>query len=234
MLGFVGIEREYFLTTSSNLIAPRAEDFLQAINDPQWTHELSICQVEDRTKPLRAVKEIKKALETHNEQGGNVAKKLGLRLSTIEVAKEEMPFTIYPDPSYSRMLSQISEEQLRAACRITATHLHFGMPNIETAIRASNLLQEHFDHLCEIGDHSQGERLLLYKIVAKNWRPPYYRDGKHFFEVAQEQQFAEDPYDCLHLVRISAYGTIELRMFGVTKDLDEVCGWVDKTRKFIK
>jgi len=234
MVGFVGIERERFLTTvEDGIFVPRAKDFLSAINNSRWTYELSACQVEDRTNPLKDTQEIKKALHENDCRGQTIAKQLGLCLRTVEAVKDGMPLAVYPDPRYLRIKSEVTRECLSAACRVAATHLHFGMPDIDTAIQVANLLRKHLKFLCGIGDHSNGERLQLYKTMALCWMPPHYRDEKHFFEVACKEGFVENPRDCWHLIRISIHGTVELRMFGVTEDLDEICAWIRIVREII-
>lgn len=233
MKWFVGIERERFLINSNGLFVPRAAEFLSLINNSLWTYELSACQVEDRTNPFKDIRKIKKALAENDSSGKAVAKKFGLRLQTIEVGPEDMPLVIYPDSRYLRIVKDISQERLSAGCRVASIQLHFGMPNLETAIETANALTEHLFSLCQIGDHSQGQRLTLYKKMATNWQPPDYRNGEHFFEVARQQGFAKNPRNCWHLIRISIHGTVELRMFGVTEDLEEISSWIKTVRKII-
>ncbi len=234
MTAFVGIERERFLSDSSGRLMPVADRFLSEIGDTLWTHELSACQVEDRTNPLTHLEDIKSAIQVNNEQGKRIAKKMGLHLRTIEVASEHMSLDVYPEPRYLRIKNSLTREQLSAACRVTGTHLHFGMPNLETAISVVNCLREHIEALSILGDHSNGERLQLYRIVAPIWEPPCYQGENHFFEVACEQKFADNPRNCWHLVRISIHGTVELRMLGATDDLEEICQWITMIREIIK
>ena len=234
MDGMVGVERERFLTTQDSVLVPRAKDFLSAISNFRWTYEISACQVEDRTNPLENIGEIRRALAENDHRGQTIAKQLGLCLRTIEVAEEGMSLIIYPDPRYLKIKSKITREQLSAACRVTGTHLHFGISDMERAIQVSNLLRQHIDFFCKLGDHSSGERLRLYKIVAKQSSPPYYQSAQHFFEVARKEMFLENPRNCWHLIRLSMCGTVELRMFGVTENIDEVCQWIHIVKEIIK
>ena len=233
MTGFVGVERERFLSKGAKIV-PRAEEFLAIIKDPLWTYELSACQIEDRTPPLQGINKIKEALKTNDCRGQVIASRLGLDISTLEVAGKGMPLTVYPEPRYLRIKTQISQESLSAACRVTATHFHFGMPDLLTAIRVANMLRRHLNYFCDLGDHSNGERLRLYKKMATHWEPPHYKNSQHFFAVAKNQRFMENLRDCWHLIRISKHGTVELRMFGVTEDLNEICGWIETIRDLIK
>ncbi|MFC1656754.1 hypothetical protein ACFL14_02240 [Patescibacteria group bacterium] len=234
LVGCVGVERERFLINGDLNIVPRAFDFLQLINDFEtWTYELSACQVEDRTKPLRSVCQIKEAMFLNEITGLKIAKELGLGFAVYEVAGEKMPLDVYPDPRYLEIKSTITPDRLSAACRVTATHFHIGMPNLLTAIHVSNYLRKYIELFSGIGDHSNGIRLGLYKEMAKDWNPPFYENEEHYFEVARKGGHVSNSRDCWHLIRISKYGTVELRMFGVTEDLDEICSWITDVTKII-
>lgn len=233
MTGLVGIERERFLKDSNDLIVPRSQEFLLKMNDNRWTYELSACQVEDRTNPCKSISKIEKAMTYNDGIGHMTAKEKELFFCNIEVADENMPLDIYPNPRYIQIASQISRERLSAACRVAGTHLHFGMPDLESSIRAANLLREKLDYFCSIGDHSHGERLRLYKIMAQKWEPPYYESTQHFFEIARKEGFVENPRECWNLIRISIHGSIELRMFGSTEDTNEICHWIELVKKII-
>lgn len=232
--GYIGIEREYFLTAlDRKVFLPIAKDFLSKINDPRWTYELSACQVEARIDPLKNIKEVKKSLAKNDNYGQNIANSLNARLSIIEVAEKTMPLAVYPNPRYLKIKKSFNREILSAACRVTATHLHFGMPNLQTAIQTNNLLRRKIKYFCDLGDHSKGKRLELYKAVAEHWNPPHYRNTKHFIEIAKKEGFIKNPRDCWHFIRISKYGTIELRMFGATENLKEICEWIKIVQEII-
>ena len=233
--GYIGLERERFLRDErSRLLVPRSALFLQAIGDPLWTFELSACQVEDRTKPRKTKKGILNALKENDIAGYGVAERLRLLLCADEVAEENMPLDIYPDSRYQSIVKSLPKNILLAACRVTGTHIHIGAQNLEHAIEMHNNLQRHISEFCAVGDHSDGERLRLYKEMAPNWHPPHYRSVEHLFQVAQAEKFVENPRDCWHLVRISIHGTVELRMFGVTENLEEVLGWISLVKKRTK
>jgi gamma-glutamyl:cysteine ligase YbdK (ATP-grasp superfamily) len=231
--GYVGIERERFLMASDGLCIPRSAEFLALIRDARWTYELSACQVEDRTRLQKDLSAIKLELLENDNNGHGVGAKLGLRLVHQEVADRDMPLNVYPDPRSLRIASEISKEQLRAACRVTGTHLHFGTRSMKHAIALHNALVPHVEELCRLGDHSNGERIKIYKIMATNWKPLMYEGPQHFYARAQDQGFAENPRNCWHLIRISTHGTVELRMFGVTDHIDEVLSWISHVRTIV-
>jgi len=165
-------------------------------------------------------------LENDNN-GAMAARSIGLRLQAMETAPSNMSLEIYPDPRYLRIASSIPRRMLRAACRVAGTHVHVGVPSIETALALSNSLREQMSDLIDMGDGSQGKRIALYKKMARNWDPPHYDSPEHYFEVASSQGFAANPRDCWHLIRINPKGTVECRMFGATPFVDETLYWVE-------
>jgi len=218
----IGIERERFIVNHDGLVVPKAKEFLEAINDPLWTNELSACQVEDRTAPNDDIGRVFMALKRNDEGGQKIAKKTRLALAKMEVGPPDMPTKIFPSDRYRQIKQSVSPEQLLAACRVAGTHVHIGMANLKECITAYNILRKYLDYFCKLGDHSNGERLRLYKTMAKNWVPPEIKDAENFFEIAEKNSFVEDPRNCHWLIRISAHGTVELRMFGSYNYLSEV------------
>lgn len=232
--GLIGVEREYFLISTDGIPVPGTADFLKKINDKKWTYELSACQVEVRTHPEKKLENIRTQLIQNDQKGRAVANKLGMNLCNIEVAPKNMSLDVYPDPHYVKIAKTIPQEKLKAACRVAATHIHIGMPDLETAIKSANHLRNYMDYLCRLGDHSDGKRLQLYKKMAIDWIPMCYKNTTHLFEVAKKQGFADNPRDCYHLIRISIHGTVELRMFGVTENVDEIMNWLAKIQTILK
>lgn len=250
--GHVGVEREFFLTqecngsyqyqawmgigwSSETHYVPRSPDFLAAINDPAWTYELSACQVEHRTDPNFELADIRSALTKGLVRGRRVAESLGLRLDAVEVAPDTMPLDIYPhDARYAAIAKTLPRPVRSAACRVTGTHFHVGCASADEALAVHNALVPHLDRLAVLGDHSKGERIRLYKMMATNWQSPLYDSAEHFDAVAKEQGFADSLRNCWHLIRISRHGTVELRMFGMTDDVDENVAWVKEVRKILR
>lgn len=238
--GHVGVEREFFLTnecvgsSSATRFAARSPDFLAAISDPAWTYELSACQVEHRTDPNFELADIRSALQRGLVRGRRAATSLGLRLSAVEVAPDTMPYAIYPhDARYAAIAATIPAHVLSAACRVTGTHFHVGCASADEALAVHNALVPHLDRLAVLGDHSAGERIRLYKMMATNWQSPHYDSAEHFDAVAREQGFADNLRNCWHLIRISRHGTVELRMFGMTDSIDENIAWVEAIRDIL-
>lgn len=231
LAGCLGVEREYFLTNRKGRPMPNSPAFLALVSDPAWTYELSACQVEHRTKPHRNIEDLFMDLEQGQIAGRSAAGAIGCRLAAMEVAPENMPLDVYPfSDRYLEIAGRLPKEILAAACRVTGTHVHYGVASIEDAIYVHNRLRDRLDAFAIIGDHSKGERSRLYKMMAPNWFPPRYESVSQFYETAVAQGFADNPRNCWHLVRISRHGTVELRAFGVTDDVRETLAWCEAVR----
>lgn len=220
----VGIERECFITRDG-VIVPEAPRLLSLLPHPRFSYELSACQLEERIGPceirdvgngLRQVPELTAAL-----------RKLGLQVLHQELAPCDMPLDIYPDPTgrYQRIVETISADLLRAACRVAATHVHVGMPDREVAVRVHDRVLPALGRLCSLGDRSQGRRLQVYRVMARDWEPKPLGSWKTYRSLAREKGFFRDPRQCWRLIRISVHGTIEFRMFGATGNLQEIESW---------
>ena len=233
LIGARGIEREFVLVDQDGIPVPRGQEFLTRVDDERWTFELSACQVEHRTRPHISRDALREDLIAGQSQGQRVVEQLGLRLVAMEVTPEHLPLYVTPNERYRDMTKELSPLDLKNASRVAGVHIHRGAGNIEHALYIYNRVVERFDNLLQRGDHSAGERVRLYSSVVSNWRPPFYKSPRHFYEVACEQNFAEKPRRCLHLIRMSEYGTVELRTFGATESVDEVLGWADEVERII-
>jgi len=250
---YVGVERECFLCDESGKIVPVAPQVLSClekfipspscfVGSDSWEspkdfgYELSACQLESRVGPCR-LHRLAQELRSNDKEVQVIERKpthqaLGktwpwFSRLFIEVGPEDIPLDVYPDPSgrYKRITKKMPREILLAACRVIGTHVHIGMPDHETALRVYNEVIRDTDMLCEKGDGSNGKRLEIYKVMAKNWNPPFYVDWDSFYQAAVRGGFTEDPRRCWTLIRISVHGTIEFRMFGATASIEKVVSW---------
>lgn len=237
----VGIERECFVTDMNGHIVPKAPLIIEHVRKNGWRtdhlpnrtnpgdmlgYELSACQIETRTNPCE-ITEILSALQLPDTGLRNVLDELNLRPLHLEVAPDDMPLDVYPDPTgrYAEITRTMPREVLLAACQVTGTHVHIGMPDHETALHVYNRLVGHCGALCRLGDGSSGRRLEIYCKVAPERDPPIYEDWQKFLDVANAKGFANNPRDCWTLIRISVHGTIEFRMFGSTDSLNKIERW---------
>lgn len=241
----IGIEREWFITDQDGRIQPLAPTILGtcftikngkhgnklaiAQSDRDYGYELSACQIENRIGPCH-ITYVRHALEQQELLLIVKERELNFRRSYYEVAPADMPLDIYPDPAgrYQKITAKMSPEVLGAACRVTGTHIHVGLPDHDTALRVYNHAINYCDELCALGDHSSGERLKLYMVVAPDCQPVSYPSWEAYYQYADRIGFATEPRNCWHLIRLSKNGTIEFRNFGATADLDEICGWAKR------
>lgn len=225
----VGVERECFLLNKSGQIAPLAVQVFENLPDQtRFGYELSACQLEDRIGPC-VINNLRSGINENEIEIKKAEAITGFTRLFCEVAPENMPLDIYPDPTgrYQRISKTLPKRVLVAACRVTGVHVHIGMPDHETALRVYNKVISHYDALCQMGDGSGGARLELYHLMAPNHVPCFYESWDEFCAEAQKDGFVEDPRKCWRLIRISVHGTIEFRMFGSTSDIDKIVTWAE-------
>ena len=233
--GCVAVEREFLLRDQGTAFAvPKAKavhDILeQGPMDRYFCYELSACQYEAKTGPI-LVRDVASKLHDLSGELDSVLDQLGLFADHLPVAEADMPLDVYPDPDgrYQEIASSMSREKLRAACRVMAVHGHFGMSDMETAIRVYNYLVEHIDDLIEMGNLSNGERMRLYRVVQPNSTPTPIRDEDHLFEMAVKQKFYKNLRDWWYLIRITRFGTVEVRVFDTTDNNHMIQDWMSYT-----
>lgn len=230
--GFVGVEREQFLVGKDGRILAAAPQFLQALETierpalVQTGFELSACQIESKIGPC-GIAELRTHLISAERYLEAADQKLGIARINLEVAPEDMPLTVFPDPSgrYQAITASMPTPILRAACRVAATHIHVGVSNIDHAIQAYNRAINSTSILMDLGDHSNGARIALYKTMAPKWEPKPFASPEDFSSRAEEIGYAHDPRSCWTVIRISKHGTVEFRMFGATSSIDKIVHW---------
>ncbi len=231
LAGRVGVECERFITDQQGILVPRAFEVLEMARrlDPEhkdrYVHELSACQAEV-TSDACSIDRIVNDIRQRERVIAQTLEVLGLRQAFVPVAPDDMPLDIYPDARYTEIAGGMSEDQRRRACRVAAVHVHVGMPDPYTALCVYNEVIKHTDRLCALGDRSNGERLRIYRKMNLGCMPQPFESWAHFFEIAREGGFAEDPKKCWTLIRISIHGTIEFRMFDTTASLEDILMWV--------
>jgi|SRR3989344_6135215 len=247
----VGVERECFIADDRGRIVPKAPLVIQHVKNSGWHdrcnegtricpgdligYELSACQIETRTIPT-CVSSLRSELEWPDRELGRSLQELNLKPLHIDVAPDDMPLDVYPDPTgrYAAITQNMSREVLLAACQVAGTHVHIGMPDHETALRVYNRLTEHNEELCQYGGGLCGKRLEIYRKVAPNREPPVYANWTAFLDAANAKGFADNPRNCWTLIRISVHGTIEFRMFGATDSIDRIVEWADHCHRLCR
>ena len=232
----IGMEREYFLIDAQGSIVPQTTAVLETLNDPfGWGPELLNGQIECRTHPQHDFNALKHNLLALDNVGEVAVLGLGLRFWRTEVAPADIGYNIYPDVRYAKIVANIlTQQQTRAACRVAGTHVHVGIGDMDEAIAVYNALASESERLSQLGDHSDGERLKLYRTVQPQCNPPLYENAQAFYESATARGFLQNPRGCYDLVRISVRGTVEVRVFGISPHIDEQVMWAEEVRKIAK
>ncbi len=237
--GWVGIEREQFvIDPATGAIIPASQQYLQCISGFNgivdvtrfnFGYELSACQLESKIGPC-VLQEVSTSLHECEEILRSADRLLSLGRVNCELAPENMPLDIYPDPTgrYQTITKKMPTEVLSAACRVAATHIHIGMPDMNTAIEAYNNAISHVDGLIKAGDGSNGQRMLLYHTMARRSRPAPIASPSDLYEDAVRNGFVDDPRQCWTLIRISVHGTLEFRMFGATDSIESIDIWAHR------
>lgn len=232
--GYVGVEWEVFVTDQAGRVVPSSAQILEALKGnccaDQVGYELSACQVELRTKPVKLAG-LKEALVECREALTQASAKVGLQIAYMELAPSDIPLDVYPDPRYLEIKSRLSVETLRAGCRVAGVHVHVGMPDYATALRTYRHVLPYVPHLVMLGDRSEGERMRLYRSMTPESDPPDIQSWEHLYEYACARGWVNDPRSWWSLVRISKHGTIEFRVFGSTDDINQIFNWANLCHK---
>lgn len=238
--GFLGVEVEYGLFQMGRP-APLSPNFMALVEPKErgkWVMELPAWQVEYATPPCQELSELREHLGEAIREGREVASMLGTKLRACEVAPDERRTYIpSPKPRYQGITSELPKRQWGPGCRVAGTHVHYGCRNLEHALEVHNRLAEEVEHFCELGAHPPNEgpsRLELYREMAPVAEPPVYDSVDEWRQRAQDKGFASNLGDCWHLVRISAYGTVEVRCFGITLELSELVGYAEDVRRIAR
>jgi len=235
-VGFVGVEREQFtINPKTATIIPASCKYLDSIATRdgeidktrfRFGYELSACQLESKIGPC-PMKDLGCWLRECDDVLSCLDRELGLGRINAELAIEDMPLDIYPDPTgrYQRITQNMPREVLSAACRVAATHVHIGMPDLAPAVEVYNNSIGHTDALIALGDHSAGKRMELYRVMAARHYPESILSVDEYYQRALSEGFIKDPRTCWALIRISIHGTVEFRMFGATDSIDQIVEW---------
>jgi hypothetical protein len=201
-----------------------------------WTYEFSACQVEARTEPKASLRSIRGELEWHERIGRKAAVAINTELTRMEVAPADMPMDHSIDARYKHLAKVIPPDVLLAAFRVAGTHFHLGMSCLEEAIDVHDALCACLPDIIAMGDHSHGERIGLYHQVVSWAMPeryvpvigtsPIYGSASGWLDYLTLSQVSE-LRSCWDLIRITPYGTVELRALGIAQSFDEILSWVE-------
>jgi len=221
--GYIGAEREFFIRNELGVIVPGVIRMLEALqSDVRFSPEVPACQIEDKLQsPVLTFDEFVQAIHAIEERYEYAKAQTGLGRVLIEYAPDTMPLDIYPDPRYQHFQETKTREQLLAMCRIAATHFHIGCKDYHHMLKCYNAAIDSFDDMLAWCDYSGGKRIATYKQATPYWRPGPIDSLEHHYQIACERGYNMDIGNDHQLIRMTRYGTIELRMFGVAPGLEE-------------
>jgi len=224
--GLVGCEREFFIHTMRGQLVPVAPILYPHLEELGCGYELSACQLEMRVGP-DSLNTFCQSINRMRIQVESKCLEYRFKPCYESIAPDDMSLKVYPDPTgrYESIAKSMPTDKLLAACRITGTHIHIGMPDIETALKVHDNLVEHTGELIRIGDLTNGERIRIYKIVTPNYLPMRLLNVTNMVDMYEKENCIDDPRSWWKLIRISKHGTIEFRMFDNTDDDQQVLLW---------
>jgi len=231
LVGYVAVEIECYITDLNGVVIPRGHDIgIELTNssplEPVGTFggDLPRCQLEYRTGPTRIFELVPRleALETRIKRAEEL---FGFR-RIYKGYLPGVPLDVSPVERYQRIAKAIPVDLLRAACEVAATHVHIGMPNMETAIRAYNhSIGSPLKSLIE--RYATEERIDTYAKMAQSSGkdahiPPHLDSVGDLFQLAERLGFVNDLKSWWGLIRITRWGTIEFRMADSTNDIAKI------------
>lgn len=227
--GKCGVEVELF-TAKNNLIVPAAPEVMARLQDtelaPWFSPEFSACQIEFKTPPVYP-EDMHAALIERQTLLHRILKEMQLEPLYAPIAPENMPLDIYPLERYTKEIApSLTREQLLSAFRVAGLHIHYGTHDMYHALYLYNKLAEHFSQLLTFGDKSNGARRAVYRKAASDWQPARFADLRDLYQYACEHGFTEDLRRWWSELRISHFGTVELRSPDTTPDMAEAATWV--------
>lgn len=211
--GYVGIELEGFCFRDGR-IAPIAEEVLGTLpNDGRFTYELSACQIELRVGPCATVEDLGHELQNTRALLARAEAQHNFKIEFVPLAPATMPLDVFPNPRYANITRHLSEERLRAACRVAALHVHVGMSGHDLALAVHN--QALVSVPLYMRSYMSQERRAVYEVMAPGSEPVVLRDWDHFETLVREGQpnaDVLDPRGYYKFLRVSKHGTLELRV----------------------
>lgn len=233
----IGVERERFIVSRADgkivpaigTLLPKVQCEAEKRGLPAnlFGYELFAGQIEDRTSPCDSLPMLRDALIANDSVMDDVASQDGLAFDFSEFVEENQIASLEVNPfdqRHKNIWQAISPERKLAASIVAAVHIHLAV----TESRAIQLLnacrREAIERLAKIGDHSNGKRMAAYSTMAQtDGIPPIFSDFQKVMKYIDEHGGEKNVWD---LVRYKpSTKTIEFRMFGATKSVEEIIGY---------
>lgn len=238
----IGIERERFIVRNGKVV-PEIGKLLptvkrlaqeQGISPELFGHELFAGQIEDRTPPCGSLDGLREALTRNDQILKKGALEHGLEFDFSEWVQDSQIGELVVNPFDQRhkgIWRAMSQEKRLAASRVAAVQIHIATTPAQ-AVKLINLCnRETVAHLSEIGDHSNGQRLASYKIVTQSDSiPPRFSSLAELLEYIARNGGERNVWDFIRYKPSTR--TIEFRMFGTTRSVEEIIGYVRECLSF--
>lgn len=237
MKATIGVERERFIVSrvdnkivpAIGILLPKVQNTAEKRGLPAslFGYELFAGQIEDRTLPCDSLPMLKDALVINDSVMEEVASQDGLAFDFSEFVEESQIASLEVNPfdqRHQKIWQSISPERKLAASIVAAVHIHLAVTE-EMAVRLMNVCRkETIERLSKIGDHSNGKRMIAYATMAQtDGIPPIFSDFEKVGKYIDEHGGEKNVWD---LVRYKpSTRTVEFRMFGATKSVEEVIGY---------
>jgi len=234
----IGVERERFICDSRGKIVPEIGNLLPIVlevarsfelTDYLFGYELYAGQIEDRTFPCRSLEELRLVLEINDRILQEAAFLCGLDYDFSEFAKDLTvgEFDVNPfNERHQNIWRVIPPERRLAASQVAAVHVHL-VVTIEQAVRLFRFCDNGIvENLIELGDHSDGRRLKAYRTMTQSDSiPPKFSGPAELLEYIKEHGGERNVWDLIRYKPTT--GTIEFRMFGMTKGREEIIRYAE-------
>ena len=225
--GKLGVELEFFLVDDHGKAVPASREFLDVIQDKRWTYELSACQVEARTGIKDSVSDAIVEIKELIEQGRRTAESLGYRLVAVPVFPDpDMTHAHYVCERYDRIVSQMPEHVLDACVRVAGIHVHVGCKDRQQGLLVYKRLRAAMPRLLAMGDLSNRQRIILFKILSNNLNPPDFKTWLNVLHHAISDGWVLDFGQCWSWLRLHEVGSNEVRVFDATDDIKLIESWL--------
>jgi len=246
MITTIGVERERFIINrTDNKIVPAIGILLPKIHEEAkrmslseelFTYELFAGQIEDRTSPCVSLLVLRNALRMNDQVMEKVANKNNLAFDFSEFIEENRIVTLEVNPFSERhqeIWDSISPERRLAASIVAAVHVHLSISESQVVAVLNGCRKKVIDRLIKIGDHSNGKRVTAYTTMAKTYGvPPLFSNFEEVLEYIKMKGGEKNVWD---LVRYKpSTKTIEFRMFGTTRYIEEIIGYVEACLEIVK
>jgi glutamate---cysteine ligase / carboxylate-amine ligase len=229
----LGVEEELLLVGPDNQLVDRSARIVRETNPPRGDvgHELFKAMVESRSEISGTVRHATAALREIRRE----LVESGTRIMGVGVHPDASPGEggVYQTPRYA-----LIEDSLQGVLRtpICGQHIHVGMPDADTAVRAYNGIRVHIPLLNALAANSPfwfGEdsglastRTVIFRSYPRGAMAPEFDDFEHFCRVTHQVCTAGGLEDYTHIwwdARIHpGLGTIEIRAADTQFDLDRV------------